>query len=110
DSLARTFEALRGDVLRTAATTLSRAGRLWLLGLGQDEGLVRFVAPQLARVRPEVFVLGGHGGLWAEAMAHCAPKDALLVVQTQPRAPLLDRLMAQAQATRMASVAVVDVR
>lgn len=110
DSLARTFESLRGDVLRSAATTLARASRLWLLGLGQDEGLVRFVAPQLARVRPDVFVLGGHGGLWAEGMAHCGPKDGLLVVQTQPRAPLADRLMAQVEATRVASVAVVDVR
>lgn len=110
DSLARTFESLRGDLLRTAASALAKAPRLWLLGLGQDEGLVRFVAPQLARVRPEVSVLGGAGGLWAEAIANCAPKDALLLVQTQPRAPLADTLMAHAAAARVASVAVVDVR
>lgn len=110
DSLARTFESLRGDLLRTAASALAKAPRLWLLGLGQDDGLVRFVAPQFARVRPEVSVLDGAGGLWAEAVANCAPKDALLLVQTQPRSPLADTLMAHAAATRVATVAVVDVR
>jgi len=110
DSLERTFEWLRGDVLRSAAMTLARAPRLWLLGLGQDAGLVQFVAPQFARVRPETFVLGQGGGLWAEAIANCQPKDAVLVVQTQPRPKLLETLVSHATASRVAIIAVVDVR
>jgi DNA-binding MurR/RpiR family transcriptional regulator len=73
-----------------------------------DEGLVRFVRPPLARVRPEVFMLEAPGGLWAEALALTAARDCLLVVQTQPRVPLLDALLTHAAATRMPIVAVVD--
>lgn len=110
DSLARTFESLRGDTLRSAAQALARAPRVWLLGLGLDEGLVRFAWPQLARVRPDVFCLGQHGGLWAEEISRTTPKDALLLVLTQPRPPLLEQLLAQAAATRVQPVLVVDVR
>lgn len=110
DNLDRTFEWLRSDVLRSAAMTLARAPKLWLLGLGQDAGLVQFAEPQFSRVRPEVHVLGGHNGLWAESIANCAPRDALLLVQTQPRAHLIDTLLAQAAASRLAIVAIADVR
>ncbi|KKW68272.1 hypothetical protein AAV94_05435 [Lampropedia cohaerens] len=110
ESLARTFEWLRSDLLRSAAMTLAKAPHVWLLGLGVDRGLVQFVAPQFARVRPDVFVLDDRAGQWAESLANCAPRDALLIVQTQPRTQMADRLMAHAAASRMATVAVVDVR
>ncbi|HZE92105.1 MAG TPA: MurR/RpiR family transcriptional regulator, partial [Rhizobacter sp.] len=62
DSLARTFESLRNDTLLAAADLLAKAPRVWLLGLGLDEGLVRFARPQLARVRPDVHCLGTQSG------------------------------------------------
>lgn len=109
DSLARTFEALRGDVLRAAAERLARAPRLWLLGIGLDEGLVRFAWPQLARVRPDVFCLGA-AGAWAEELASVTPKDVLLLVLTQPRGRSVEQALAHAKATRVPTVAVVDAR
>jgi DNA-binding MurR/RpiR family transcriptional regulator len=110
DSLTRTFETLRGDTLREAAALVAGAPRLWLLGFGLDEGLVRFLRPQLARVRPEVFLLEAPGGLWAESLALTSARDCLLLVQTQPRVALLDAVLTHAAASRMPIVAVVDIR
>jgi DNA-binding MurR/RpiR family transcriptional regulator len=110
DSLARTFESLRSDTLLAAASQLAKAPKVWLLGLGMDEGLVRFVRPQLARIRPEVVCLGMQSGVWAEDLAMAGPRDTLLLVMTQPRDALIDRLAAHAATTRVETVAVVDVR
>lgn len=110
DCLARTFESLRSDTLTAAAEQLAKAPRVWLLGQGLDEGLVRFVRPQLARIRPDVHTLGLQGGVWAEDLAMTGPRDSLLLVMTQPREALIERLAAHAAITRVEIVAVVDVR
>jgi len=110
DSLTRTFETLRGDTLREAAALVAGAPRVWLLGLGLDLGLAHLLQPQLSRVRPEVFLLAPPGGLWAEALVSTSARDCLLLIQTQPRMPLLDTVVTHAAATRMPIVAVVDIR
>jgi DNA-binding MurR/RpiR family transcriptional regulator len=110
DSLSRTFESLRSDTLQTAVHHLARAPRVWLLGLGLDEGLARHVRPQLARIRPDVHCLGTQSGAWAEDLAMSAPRDALLLVMTQARSPWMDRLVSHAATTRVDIVSVVDVR
>ncbi len=110
DSLARTFESLRSDTLQAAAELLARAPRVWLVGTGVDEGLARFVRPQLARARPDVHLLGTQSGVWAEDLAMTGPRDALLLVLTQPRTGLIEKLLTHAATTRLDSVAVVDIR
>jgi len=75
-----------------------------------DEGLMRFVRPQLARIRPEVYALGMQSGVWAEDLAMAGPRDALLLIMTQSRDSAMDRLATHAGTTRMQTVAVVDVR
>ena len=110
DNLARTFESLRSDTLQAAAALLAKAPRLWLLGTGVDEGLVRFVRPQLARVRPDVQLLGTQNGTWAEDLALTGARDALLLVLTQPRNRLVERVLTHAATTRLETVAVVDIR
>lgn len=109
ESLARTFESLRSDTLLAAADLLAKAPRLWLLGIGADEGLVRLVRPQLARARPDVQLLGTQSGVWAEDLAMTGPRDALLLVLTQPRNRLTERLLTHAATARLVSVAVVDI-
>lgn len=110
DSLVRTFESLSGDTLANAAELLAKAPRVWLLGLGIDEGLASSVRPQLARIRPDVHNLGTQGGVSAEDLALTGPRDALLLVITQPRNPLMERLIAHAVTTRVEIVSVADVR
>ena len=110
DSLARTFESLRSDTLLAAASQVAKAPKVWLLGLGLDDGLVRFVRPQLARIRPEVYCMGSQSGVWAEDLAMAGPRDTLLLVLTQTRHPDIERLLAHASATLVETVAVVEVR
>lgn len=110
DNLARTFESLRSDTLQAAAELLAKASRLWLLGIGVDEGLARFVRPQFARVRPDVHLLFTQNGTWAEDLAMTGPRDALLLVLIQPRTRLVERVLTHATTTRLDTVAVVDVR
>jgi DNA-binding MurR/RpiR family transcriptional regulator len=110
ESLARTFESLRSDTLQAAADLLAKAPRVWLVGIGVDEGLARFVRPQLARARPDVHLLGTQSGVWAEDLAMTGPRDALLLVLTQPRTGLIEKLLTHAATTRLDSVAVVNIR
>ena len=110
DNLARTFESLRSDTLQAAAELLAKAPRVWLLGTGVDEGLVRFVRPQLMRVRTDVHLLGTQHGTWAEDLAMTGPRDALLLVLTQPRTRLVERVLTHAATGRLERVGVVDIR
>lgn len=110
EALTRTFEALGTDTLRAAASLIAAAPRVWLFGVGPDEGLVRIARPQLARARPNVHLLGTQNGIWAEDLAMTAPKDVLLLVATQPRTKIVDRLLEHAATTRVGTVAVVDLR
>ena len=98
------------DLAQPFQAGVPKAPRVWLLGIGLDEGLVRFARPQLARVRPDVHCLGTQSGAWAEDLAMTGPRDALLLVLTQPRPRMLERLAAHAATTRIDTVAVVDIR
>ena len=110
ESLARTFESLRSDTLLSAGDQLAKAPRVWLLGLGLDEGLARYVRPLLARVRPDVHCLGTQSGVWAEDLSMTGPRDSLLLIMTQARPQLIERLACHAATTRVETVAVVDIR
>lgn len=106
-NLTRTFEELRPDVLDRAAALLADAPRLWLLGTGAEEGLVRHARLLFARVRPDVQLLGA-GAVLAEDLAMTGPRDALLLVTLPPRAKALKPILAYARTTRMSVVAVAD--
>lgn len=107
-ALTRTFEDLRSDVVTDAAKVLAEAPRVWLLGLGLEEGLARYARLLLARLRPDVQLLGGHWGGWSEDLAMTGAGDALLLLSVQPRPRLLRPLIDYARTTRMAIIALVD--
>jgi DNA-binding MurR/RpiR family transcriptional regulator len=104
----RTFEELRSDTLRDAVKHLARAPRLWLLGFGGEEGLARSARLMLSRLRPEVHLLGGHAGAWAEDLAMAGAGDALLAIVMTPRLRLALPVLEYARTTRLRTVAVVD--
>jgi DNA-binding MurR/RpiR family transcriptional regulator len=106
--LVRTFEELRSDSLRDAVAQLAAAPRLWLLGLGAEEGLARYGRLLFARLRPEVHLLGGQVGAWAEDLAMAGPGDALLALVTAPRLRVAQPVLEYARTTRLRTIAVVD--
>lgn len=107
-NLTRTFEDLRSDVVGQIARRLAEAPRVWVLGLGDEEGLARHARLLLARVRPDVLLLGGHAGAWAEDLAMAGASDALLVLATRPHHKLIAAITEFCKTTRLAMFALVD--
>jgi DNA-binding MurR/RpiR family transcriptional regulator len=106
--LIRTFEELRSDTLRDAVEQLATAPRLWILGFGAEEGLARRARLLFARLRPEVHLLGGHAGAWAEDLAMAGAGDALLALVLAPRLRLALPILDYARTTRLRTIALVD--
>lgn len=107
-ALTRTFEDLRSDRLTLAADMLAEAPRVWLLGLGLDEGLVRGARLQLARLRPDVQLLGLQPGAWGEDLAMTGPRDALILATAQARPKVLRPILDYARTTRMQVITLTD--
>ena len=73
-NLTKTFEELRSDRIRQAAEVILEAPRVWVLGLGAEEGFARYARLLLSRLRHSVMILGINQGSWAEDLAMTGPK------------------------------------
>ena len=107
-NLTKTFEELRSDRVREAAELIAAAPRLWVLGLGAEEGFARYARLVFSRLRHSVMILGINQGSWAEDLAMTGPKDVLLLITLPPRPKLLKPLLAYAETTRMNVVTIAD--
>lgn len=107
-NLTRTFESLRSDVLAQAVEILARTPRLWLVGLGTEEGLARHARLLFARIRPGAQLLGSHGGALAEDLAMTGPRDALLVIALRPWPKILRPFVSYAATTRINTILLTD--
>ncbi len=107
-NLTKTFEELRSDKIREAAEVINAAPRVWVLGLGAEEGLARYARLLLARLRHSVMILGINQGSWAEDLAMTGPKDALLVLTLPPRPPILEPILDYARTSRLNVVTLTD--
>lgn len=107
-NLTKTFEELRSDRVREAAEVLEAAPRVWVLGLGAEEGFARYARLLLSRLRHSVMILGINQGSWAEDLAMTGPKDALLLITLPPRPAVLSPIVSYAETTRMNVVTVAD--
>jgi DNA-binding MurR/RpiR family transcriptional regulator len=107
-NLTKTFEELRSDRVREAAELLDAAPRVWVLGLGAEEGFARYARLLFARLRHSVMILGINQGSWAEDLAMTGPKDALLLIALPPHPAILQPIVAYAQTTRMNVITITD--
>ena len=107
-NLTKTFEELRSDRVRQAAEVINDAPKLWVLGLGAEEGFARYARLLFARMRHSVMILGINQGSWAEDLAMTGPKDAVLLITLPPRPKLLKPLLAYAETSRLNVVTVCD--
>lgn len=107
-NLTRTFEELRSDRVREAAEVLQDAPRVWVLGLGAEEGFARYARLLLSRLRHSVMILGINQGSWAEDLAMTGPKDALLLITLPPRPSILAPILGYAATSRMSVVTIAD--
>ncbi|MEZ5668706.1 MAG: MurR/RpiR family transcriptional regulator [Alphaproteobacteria bacterium] len=105
-NLNRTLEALRPDVLAAATELLADAQRVWVLGLGTEEGLARYARLLLARIRPDVRLLGAEAP--AEDLAMLGPRDSVLVIAMRPRHSGIRPMLAYADTARAKIVYLTD--
>ncbi len=107
-NLTKTFEELRSDRLTAAAELIGEAPRVWLLGMGPEEGLARYGRLLMARLRHNVMVLGMNGNAWAEDLAMTGPRDALILIALEPRPRILKPILGYARTTRMNVITITD--
>lgn len=107
-NLTRTFEELRSDLLGQIVERLATAPRLWVLGLGSEEGLARHARLLLARVRPGVQLLGAQAGGWAEDLAMTGAHDGLLVLSQRPQSRSLKPMLEWVRTSRLELVMLTD--
>jgi DNA-binding MurR/RpiR family transcriptional regulator len=107
-NLTKTFEELRSDKVREAAELIKEAPRVWVLGLGAEEGFAQYARLLFARMRPSVMMLGINQGSWAEDLAMTGPKDAVLLVTLPPRPRLLKPLLAYTGTSRLNVITICD--
>ena len=107
-NLTKTFEELRSDRVREAAELLEAAPRVWVLGLGAEEGFARYARLLFSRLRHSVMILGINQGSWAEDLAMTGPKDALLLIALPPHPAILKPIVAYAETTRMNVITITD--
>ena len=107
-NLTRTFEEMRSDTVREAADLIGKAGRLWVLGLGSDEGYARYARLVFSRLRHSVMILGINQGSWAEDLAMAGPDDVLLLVSLPPRSRSLQSILSYAETSRLKLIAIAD--
>ncbi|MBW3096189.1 MurR/RpiR family transcriptional regulator [Pseudohoeflea coraliihabitans] len=107
-NLTKTFEELRSDKVRAAVELIADAPRVWVLGIGLEDGLARSARLLLARLRHGVTLLGQQPGAWAEDLAMTGPRDVLLVVALPPFPAALMPLLSYAKTSRLNVITVTD--
>ncbi|MBE0559499.1 MAG: MurR/RpiR family transcriptional regulator [Ochrobactrum anthropi] len=107
-NITRTFEALRSDKMREAAELIAEATRVWVIGLGDEEGFARYARLLFSRLRHSVMLLGINQGSWAEDLAMTGPKDVLLLITLPPHRALLKQILGYAVTSRLNIVTITD--
>lgn len=107
-NLTKTFEELRSDKVREAAELIADAPRVWVLGLGTEEGFARYARLLLSRLRHGVMILGVQQGSWAEDLAMTGPKDVLLVIALPPWPSPLKAILGYARTSRLNVITITD--
>jgi DNA-binding MurR/RpiR family transcriptional regulator len=107
-NLTRTFEELRSDRLNQAADLIKDAPKVWLLGLGPEEGIARHGRLLLSRLRHDVMQIGLNQASWAEDLAMTGPRDVLIAITLKPRPRVLRPILEYAKTTRVNTIMVTD--
>ncbi|MGR6429690.1 MurR/RpiR family transcriptional regulator [Rhizobium sp. PAMB 3182] len=107
-NLTKTFEEMRSDKVREAAELISAAPKVWILGLGTEEGVARYARLLFSRLRHDVMILGINQGSWAEDLAMTGPKDVLILITLPPQQPILKPILSHAATSRLNVITITD--
>ena len=107
-NLTKTFEEMRSDKVREAAELIAAAPRVWVLGMGSEEGFARYARLLFSRLRHSVMILGINQGSWAEDLAMTGPKDVLLLITLPPHQTVLKPILSYARTSRLNVITITD--
>lgn len=107
-NLTKTFEEMRSDKVREAAELIAAAPRVWVLGMGVEEGFARYARLLFSRLRHSVMILGINQGSWAEDLAMTGPKDVMLLITLPPHQAVLKPILSYAQTSRLNVITITD--
>jgi DNA-binding MurR/RpiR family transcriptional regulator len=107
-NLTKTFEEMRSDMVREAAELIAAAPRVWVLGMGAEEGFARYARLLFSRLRHSVMILGINQGSWAEDLAMTGPKDVLLLITLPPHQTVLKPILSYAATSRLNVITITD--
>ena len=79
-NLVRSIEALRSDELNQAIQSMARAGRLWVVGFGDNYALAHFARALLIRIKADIRMIQIGGFSVPEEFASIEPTDAMIAL------------------------------
>jgi DNA-binding MurR/RpiR family transcriptional regulator len=108
-NITRTFEEIGPQTLRQAMQLLSDAPRIWIFGYGPEAtALAAYARVLMARLRPNILIIGATPMALSEDLVMVNPKDLLLVLCLPPHSPQLFRVLDYARTSRMQILALAD--
>lgn len=108
-NLTRTFEEIGPHTLRQAMQLLTDAPRIWIFGYGPEAtALASYARVLLARLRPNILIIGATPMALSEDLVMVNPKDLLLALCLPPYSPQVFKVLDYARTSRMQIMALAD--
>ena len=96
-NLIRTFETVRSDDLETAARSLARADKLWVIGFGDNYPLAHFARAQLIKIKPDIRMIPLGGFSVPEEFASITASDSVLALSIGKRSRTIFSILQSAR-------------
>ena len=107
-NLIRTFETIRSDDLTSAALSLVRAEKLWVIGFGYNYPLAHFARAQLIKIKPDIRMIPIGGFSVPEEFASITAQDSVLALSFGRRSSTMRSILQSARLAGAHTVSLTD--
>ena len=107
-NLIRTFECIRSDDLNSAALSLVRAEKLWVIGFGDNYPLAHFARAQLIKIKPDIRMIPIGGFSVPEEFASITTQDSILALSIGRRSSIMRLILQSARLAGAHTVSLTD--
>jgi DNA-binding MurR/RpiR family transcriptional regulator len=99
-SLTQTLEVISSERVGRAIDILTKAGRVWVVGLRNSHVLALYARELLVQVKPDVRLLPAPGQTIAEEFSALSSNDAVLIMGFRRRPPIIAKIIRAAAKTQ----------
>jgi len=107
-NVQRTFEALRGDVVKNAVDALAKAPRVWVLGLRSGFSMAHYARFLFVILKRDVRLIPVGGLSFAEETVNMKAGDVLVAIGFRRRPKILKVLLEHARKKKVKVIFVTD--